>query len=110
MTATNDEAQPDSFAFDYEAEDRTAHLREAAITFREMAVKAMELAELLDDSAERCKCCGTIRFRNFQQKQLRDRVCGASERLDEIANTIERRARERAFLGLPPIPQGTSAT
>jgi len=108
MTAITDEARPDPFAFDHEAEDRTAHLREAALKFREMAVDALELAELLDDGAEACKCCGTTRFRNFPQKQLRDRICGVSERLNEIAGTIERRARERAFLGLPPLSTGQS--
>lgn len=89
-----------AFVRDAWAQSRTEQFRRMAIKFREMALEIDEEAYILDDSAEACDCCGTTRYRNFAQKQLRDRVVGASTSLTGIAAVLEQKARDPEFVGV----------
>jgi len=78
---------------------RTSEFRSAAIQFREIALQVDRLAQLFDDSAALCPGCGSTTYLFWAQRQLRARVTGVSERLREIADTVERRSRDVDFVG-----------
>lgn len=90
------------------AQSRTEQFRRMAIKFREMALEIDEEAYILDDSAEACDCCGTTRYRNFAQKQLRDRVVGASTSLTGIAAVLEQKARDPEFVVVQSVTLATA--
>ena len=49
-----------------------------------------------------CECCSAVRYRNFPQKQMRERLVGAVERLRGIVDVLNRRASDPVFLdGIP---------
>src|SRR5689334_23343948 len=63
---------------------KTEKLRAAAVRLRAMALDLQEhVVPLLDDGGSKCDCCGAMRYRNFPQKNARERVVGAAVRLDE---------------------------
>lgn len=69
----------------------------AAHKLQALAVAVDDVAAILDESADTCPGCGTARYRNFPQKQLRDRVAGAATRLREAADVFARRAHDDGF-------------
>jgi hypothetical protein len=71
----------------------------AAIKLRRLAIEVDEVSLLLNSDASTCECCGTARYVNWPQKQLKERTTGASQRLREIADTLERRQLDPEFLG-----------
>lgn len=72
---------------------------DAAIKLRRLATEVDEIGVLLDDDGIACDACGTLRYGNWPQKQLKDRVMGASQRLREITDVFGRRHNDKAFLG-----------
>jgi hypothetical protein len=70
-----------------------------------MRVRANELArfaDLLDVSTTQCSCCSSVRYNNWPQKQMHDQMIGAMQRLENIANTLSRRADDPQFIGVQP--------
>lgn len=86
----------------------TTEVLKAADELAVMAQRVQEIAERFDVGARECPCCTTVRYRNFPQKNVRDRVIGVAERLTELAGTLRRRSNDRDFLngiyppGWPP--------
>jgi hypothetical protein len=88
----------DTYVYDPARQGKVERFHQAAIELRKLALRASEVAMLLDESSEACSCCSSVRYRNWPQRQLRARVNGASERLIEIAEVFERRANDPEFL------------
>jgi hypothetical protein len=63
-----------------------------------MATQLQVIAEDFDKSGFACEHCKAIRYHNFPQKQMRERVEGAAERLTEILTTLRRRKDDPMFL------------
>lgn len=93
-----------TYIFDIERRKKVEQFQEAAREARRVAIRVDELALLLNESGENCDCCGSTRYFNWPQRQLRARVAGTSERLREIADVFERRANDNEFLNGTPAP------
>jgi len=77
----------------------TEQARAAAKELLTFAKRAEELMAALDSGSVPCDCCGTIRYNNWAQKQLADKLEGIAERLETAGDTLNRRADDPAFLG-----------
>lgn len=71
----------------------------AAIRLRRLALEVDEITAQLNDEADACADCGSVKYRNWPQKQMKERTAGASQRLREIADVFERRQHDREFIG-----------
>lgn len=87
-----------AFVFNEQHHQKSLAFQAASLRLARLSVEVEEVAALLNDSAEKCECCGSARYRFWAQKQLRDRVIGAVERLREIADVFARRAHDPMFV------------
>jgi hypothetical protein len=72
---------------------------ESAIRLRKLAIEVDEVSLLLDSSKRlHCEHCGAEYWNNMPQKMLKERVTGASQRLRDIADVLERRHLDPEFL------------
>jgi len=69
-----------------------------AARLNELAFEIERMAQDFDNSGTQCKCCEAVRYHNWPQKQLRDRIEGAAQRLGEIADVLRRRKNDPVFL------------
>lgn len=97
-----------TYAPNPDREAKTRAFQEAAVSLREHAIAIDKIALILNDTAITCTGCGGAHFLFWGQRQLRARVTGTSERLREIADTLQRRAREADFLDGQPLPAPSS--
>ena len=80
---------------------RAGEFRTAAIDMRQMALHCDRIMLLFDDRAENCPGCGATTFLFFAQRIARQKLAGVSERLRNLADECERRARDPGFIGEP---------
>jgi len=57
-----------------------------------------EIMETLDTTSYPCGCCGTIRYKNWQQNQLWVKFEGLAERIETAASTLAKNANNPEFL------------
>ena len=87
--------------------DTNAILKHAD-AMRVMAAQLEQIAEDFDKSGVQCNCCKAFRYNNFPQRQLREKIEGAAERLAEIVATLQRRRDDPIFIhGIPVKGEAT---
>lgn len=47
----------------------------------------------LDEGGEECSCCGTFRYRNFNDRQSAEAIRGAVGRIERTAKRLEKEGR-----------------
>jgi hypothetical protein len=68
--------------------------RDRAIRLREMAAEIAAIASHFNLERESCTCGESHRWKDMNQWQLNERCLGVIERMNNLADTIERRAHE----------------
>ena len=86
-----------TFTTDTEFQSAIERYRVLAAEAEQIASRVQEMADEMDDRAATCSCCGTVRYLNFAQHQMRQRINGAAERLREIGNSLRQRATDPDF-------------
>ena len=74
---------------------------QATATAKELRLFAKRLEEImytLDTESFPCDCCGTIRYKNWQQNQLFSRLDGITEKVENAAVLLDKGATNPEFL------------
>ena len=67
--------------------------KEAADELRRYADRVDAMVDTLDNKSSPCDCCGTIRWSNWAEHQLAERLVGIAERMDTTADALERQVK-----------------
>lgn len=76
----------------------TADLLRHADMLAVMNRQLLQVAQDFDKTGSVCECCSAVRYKNFPQKQMRERIEGAAQRLEEIVGVLLRRKEDPVFL------------
>ena len=73
--------------------------KSAAVELRAFVKRLDTMMNLLDTRSNPCECCGTVKWNNWGQKALWEKLEGLAERAEGAATILAKGASNPEFLG-----------